>query len=191
MGKITSCLFTSWRLGLKTGLYYLRTQSAAEAIKFTVDTAALKEVDTNKARERALKKKYTPPTTTFTPPPSGVRPMYMKQPSITSPNGVPTPSSTPPSTTENKHHFPALDDAPLKAPVFKADVPEGDSPKNLMTEQPAAPPSEEQLPEPALSDKKQEEDKAEENEEREHDIYADAVLSCSIENREECLMCSG
>jgi hypothetical protein len=29
--------------GLKTGMYYLRTRAAADAIKFTVDTALLKE----------------------------------------------------------------------------------------------------------------------------------------------------
>jgi hypothetical protein len=29
--------------GLKTGMYYLRTRAAADAIKFTVDTGLLKE----------------------------------------------------------------------------------------------------------------------------------------------------
>ncbi len=36
--KLTSMHFYAWKKGLKTGMYYLRTQSAAEAIKFTVDT---------------------------------------------------------------------------------------------------------------------------------------------------------
>ncbi len=178
-GKITSMHFAGWKAGLKTGMYYLRTQAASAPIQFTVDQEALLEVDNVKGRERIFKKKYTPPSTTFTPPPSGVRPMYVKQPSntVTSPNGVPTPNTTPPSATENKRF--AIDDAPLKAPVFKADVPEGDSPKNLSTEQPPAPPKEvEQLPEPAVGGKKQEEDKTEDSEEREHDIYADAVLAC-------------
>ena len=31
-------------LGLKTGLYYLRTKAAADAIKFTVDVDALKRL---------------------------------------------------------------------------------------------------------------------------------------------------
>lgn len=30
--------------GLKTGMYYLRTRAAADAIKFTVDTSALNSV---------------------------------------------------------------------------------------------------------------------------------------------------
>ena len=33
--KITSCHFASWRLGLKTGMYYFRTKAATDAIKFT------------------------------------------------------------------------------------------------------------------------------------------------------------
>ena len=35
-GKLTSLHFTAWRAGLKTGMYYLRTRAAADAIKFTV-----------------------------------------------------------------------------------------------------------------------------------------------------------
>lgn len=35
--KLTSMHFYGWKQGLKTGMYYLRTQAAAEAIKFTVD----------------------------------------------------------------------------------------------------------------------------------------------------------
>ena len=34
--QLTSMHFHGWRRGLKTGIYYLRTQAAAEAIKFTV-----------------------------------------------------------------------------------------------------------------------------------------------------------
>uniref|UniRef100_A0A0D9WMC9 Ribonucleoside-diphosphate reductase n=1 Tax=Leersia perrieri TaxID=77586 RepID=A0A0D9WMC9_9ORYZ len=41
-GKLTSLHFHAWSKGLKTGMYYLRTRAAADAIKFTVDTALLK-----------------------------------------------------------------------------------------------------------------------------------------------------
>ncbi len=41
--KLTSMHFYAWKKGLKTGMYYLRTKAAADAIKFTVDTQALKE----------------------------------------------------------------------------------------------------------------------------------------------------
>ena len=36
--KLTSMHFHAWKSGLKTGMYYLRTRPAANAIKFTVDT---------------------------------------------------------------------------------------------------------------------------------------------------------
>uniref|UniRef100_T1PBH3 Ribonucleoside-diphosphate reductase n=1 Tax=Musca domestica TaxID=7370 RepID=T1PBH3_MUSDO len=36
-GKLTSIHFYSWKAGLKTGMYYLRTKPAANAIQFTVD----------------------------------------------------------------------------------------------------------------------------------------------------------
>jgi ribonucleoside-diphosphate reductase alpha chain len=39
--KMSSAHFYSWKKGLKTGMYYLRTKAAADAIKFTVDHDAL------------------------------------------------------------------------------------------------------------------------------------------------------
>ena len=36
LGKLTSMHFYAWQQGLKTGMYYLRTKSAVDAIKFTV-----------------------------------------------------------------------------------------------------------------------------------------------------------
>lgn len=42
MGKLSSMHFHAWKKGLKTGMYYLRTKAASDAIKFTVknDNAA-------------------------------------------------------------------------------------------------------------------------------------------------------
>jgi ribonucleoside-diphosphate reductase alpha chain len=34
--KLTSMHFYAWKSGLKTGMYYLRTKSAVDAIKFTL-----------------------------------------------------------------------------------------------------------------------------------------------------------
>lgn len=42
-GKLTSMHFYGWEKGLKTGMYYLRTKAATDAIKFTVDKAAVAE----------------------------------------------------------------------------------------------------------------------------------------------------
>lgn len=38
--KLTSMHFYGWKLGLKTGQYYLRTKAAVEAIQFTVEKGA-------------------------------------------------------------------------------------------------------------------------------------------------------
>jgi len=42
-GKLTSMHFYGWEKGLKTGMYYLRTKAATDAIKFTIDTEAIQE----------------------------------------------------------------------------------------------------------------------------------------------------
>lgn len=39
-GKMSSMHFYAWNKGLKTGMYYLRTKAAADAIKFTVEKQA-------------------------------------------------------------------------------------------------------------------------------------------------------
>ena len=42
-GKLTSMHFYGWEKGLKTGMYYLRTKAATDAIKFTVDKTVTEE----------------------------------------------------------------------------------------------------------------------------------------------------
>jgi ribonucleotide reductase alpha subunit len=42
IAKLSSMHFYAWKRGLKTGIYYLRTKSAVQAIKFTVDPGLLK-----------------------------------------------------------------------------------------------------------------------------------------------------
>jgi ribonucleoside-diphosphate reductase subunit M1 len=41
IARLTSMHFYSWKAGLKTGMYYLRTRPKADAIQFTVDQTAL------------------------------------------------------------------------------------------------------------------------------------------------------
>ncbi len=45
-GKLTSMHFHAWKKGLKTGMYYLRSKAATDAIKFTVDKEMIKETAT-------------------------------------------------------------------------------------------------------------------------------------------------
>ncbi len=42
-GKLTSMHFYGWERGLKTGMYYLRTKAATDAIKFTIDKEVVNE----------------------------------------------------------------------------------------------------------------------------------------------------
>ena len=212
MGKITSMHFTGWKLGLKTGMYYLRTMAASAPIQFTVDQEQLKVADAAIARIGGPKKRpssgYSSGSPTAVP-----RPMYVQKPTansgsatISSSTGIPTPTATPPPTLVERR-------LPLQPkPVEKADLPDGDSPKQLITD-PVETPQEEELPEAALGkeNKKQEED-GELSGNREEDIYAQKALACkfssqfslkrvsgglltkaigSIENKEACVMCSG
>jgi ribonucleoside-diphosphate reductase alpha subunit len=41
--KLSSMHFYTWKKGLKTGMYYLRTKAATDAVKFTVDSAMMKQ----------------------------------------------------------------------------------------------------------------------------------------------------
>ncbi|SUZ63484.1 uncharacterized protein METZ01_LOCUS16338 [marine metagenome] len=45
MSKLTSMHFYAWKSGLKTGMYYLRTKSAVDAIKFTLEKKDKAEVE--------------------------------------------------------------------------------------------------------------------------------------------------
>jgi len=47
-GKLTSMHFYAWKKGLKTGMYYLRSTAAADAIKFTLDKNAIQQPEQQK-----------------------------------------------------------------------------------------------------------------------------------------------
>eukprot|EP00253_Pinus_taeda_P012078 PITA_12078 len=55
-GKLTSLHFYAWSKGLKTGMYYLRSRAAADAIKFTVDTTNIKQESIKPVTEDVEKK---------------------------------------------------------------------------------------------------------------------------------------
>ncbi|MBU2884806.1 ribonucleoside-diphosphate reductase subunit alpha, partial [Gilvimarinus agarilyticus] len=52
-GKMTSMHFYAWEKGLKTGMYYLRTKAAADAIKFTVTKDKKVESEAAELTDRA------------------------------------------------------------------------------------------------------------------------------------------
>jgi ribonucleoside-diphosphate reductase alpha chain len=49
--KLTSMHFYGWKKGLKTGMYYLRTKAATDAIKFTVDKSQLEQPKAESAEQ--------------------------------------------------------------------------------------------------------------------------------------------
>ena len=58
--KLTSMHFYAWKSGLKTGMYYLRTKAAVDAIKFTLDNTKKKEVPVSVAAEAEVLAATTP-----------------------------------------------------------------------------------------------------------------------------------
>lgn len=58
--KISSMHFYAWEKGLKTGMYYLRSKAAADAIQFTVDKSKLsKPMDVTTAENVAFEEKLS------------------------------------------------------------------------------------------------------------------------------------
>ena len=60
--KLTSMHFYAWKSGLKTGMYYLRTKAAVDAIKFTLDNTKKKEIPTSVAAEAEVLAATLPPS---------------------------------------------------------------------------------------------------------------------------------
>jgi ribonucleoside-diphosphate reductase alpha chain len=51
-GKLTSMHFYGWEKGLKTGMYYLRTKAATDAIKFTIDKSVVEQPEAQSIEEQ-------------------------------------------------------------------------------------------------------------------------------------------
>lgn len=99
MGQLTSMHFYGWKKGLKTGMYYLRTRPAAQAIQFTVDQSILK---TAKTQENSSKRAPVASAAVPSPAPSSPAPLSAVRVSQQTPvagpsaneNGTATGSST-------------------------------------------------------------------------------------------------
>ena len=57
--KLSSMHFFGWKSGLKTGIYYLRSKSASNASKFTIDPALEKKIKEKQKKGKSLTKKET------------------------------------------------------------------------------------------------------------------------------------
>ncbi|KAJ7625230.1 ribonucleotide reductase alpha subunit [Mycena polygramma] len=171
MGQLTSMHFYGWKRGLKTGMYYLRTQPAAAAIQFTVDQKVLNDVKVQNANaataKAALKAAGTPVPAASTASSSSSASSSREQSPAT------PPKSREPSVSIKQE---SVSPEPLRfmpAPVAKA--PEADAEADAMLAKMA-----EEDPDFAEALKKLKE--------RE---LAEAQMYCALENKDECLMCSG
>lgn len=167
MGKITSMHFAGWKLGLKTGMYYLRTMAASAPIQFTVDQEALKVADTNVARASGSRKSrpsggYVTASNSLSSVP---RPMYVQKPPVSGAElGMPTPTATPPPSEKKENKLEVKEEGEA-------------SPKALATD-PFDTPTVEKEEVEIGGTKKQEEDSEGASQGREGDIYAQQVLQC-------------
>ena len=175
LGQLTSMHFYGWKKGLKTGMYYLRTRPAAQAIQFTVDQSLLKEAkkqNTMAGIARAGGAVVTATTTPLKPvrqtsgiltPASSLAPSPSRSPTIPSPQIIKQEPSSP---------------VPLKFLPSASTVVEASLTSLSLDDK--AQKAAEADPEFAVALQRQRERQLE-----------DEKLQCSLENKEACLMCSG
>jgi ribonucleoside-diphosphate reductase subunit M1 len=171
--------FYGWKAGLKTGMYYLRTRPAAQAIQFTVDTALLKEVkaqnEVKQQTARSLKVTANAealPTSTSPPPAevkgtafiNGINNASIISPSPSTPAATVASSSTASMTNGSN--------TPATPPAVSSSALDG------LDERTAK--AAEQDPEFAAALQRQRDRELEQSK-----------LMCSLENKEACVMCSG
>ena len=181
MGKITSMHFYGWKKGLKTGMYYLRTQAASAAIQFTVDQKVAEQ-----AKEKVVKlddlhrPTYIPAEPLFTPSdftPSEVSKARPGPIDVTLAEPAKKPEVLPPIQTAA-----AATPAPVELTRTSSSSSSSDSPV-----------SNDQLPTPTreVPEEKDVKKLPEDEQEQEYDIYNSKVIACAINNPEACEMCSG
>ena len=176
LGQLTSMHFYGWKKGLKTGMYYLRTRPAAQAIQFTVDQSILKsaKAQTQNARAAAAQKPQalSPPGVSSSPSPLSPAPVPV--PNATMASNSPIPESSTPVTTAPKETESGAEE--MLAALSLND-----------TAQVATLALDEKMQKAAEADP---EFAAALQRQRNRELE-DAKLQCSLENKEACLMCSG
>jgi len=163
--------FYGWKKGLKTGMYYLRTRPAAQAIQFTVDQSVLKDAKIQQAAAATGR-----PTTTIGGPTVGGNDTGMLTPSSS--------VSAPPARSMAAAVPAKSEETSTSSPSVPASTPSDDLldaiPLDALSLDDATRGKAESDPEFANALKKKYLRELE-----------DAKLQCSLENKEACVMCSG
>ncbi|KAF9010944.1 hypothetical protein BDZ89DRAFT_1226274 [Hymenopellis radicata] len=165
LGQLTSMHFYGWKKGLKTGMYYLRTRPAAQAIQVTVDQTLLRQANPRKVRQS-------------TPAPVVPPVMSTRVEVAALSNGIPTPVSSSSSsslvcpssicTSSETASSRSFSETLVSAAEENAEL------AKIMAEVAVEDPEYAA----ALMRQKQRE-------------YEADKLACSLENKETCVMCSG
>jgi ribonucleoside-diphosphate reductase subunit M1 len=174
-GQLTSMHFYGWKRGLKTGMYYLRTRPAAQAIQFTLDHSLVAQVKQEKEQQESQPTTKRPAPSTpaaplsYTPAPSEVTTKPVIGP--VSAVELVAADSTPPTATSSGS-APGSPQYPL-TPADSHD----DALAGLDEVQRRAAEKDPEFAAAILRKKAHE--------------LEEAKLACSLENKEACVMCSG
>ena len=190
LGQLTSMHFYGWKKGLKTGMYYLRTRPAAQAIQFTVDQSVLNSAKQQTANANTARAAAA--TTTVNGSKTVSRRPLSSRPAVQTPTRVvikQEPVSPPPLK---------FDSAPSPAPSTASSLPLTTSSSSGESTVVDAEESSFSISLAALSLDEKTRKAAEADPEfasallRKHEReLEDAKLQCSLENKEACVMCSG
>jgi ribonucleoside-diphosphate reductase subunit M1 len=170
-GQLTSMHFYGWKRGLKTGMYYLRTRPAAQAIQFTVDHSLVAQVKQQKEQQEVQ------PVTKAAPINSPVA----STPEVTTKSAIspvtttatePVAAISTPATATSSGSTPASPQYPL-TPADSHD----DALAGLDEVQRRAAEKDPEFAAAVLRKKARE--------------LEETKLACSLENKEACVMCSG
>jgi ribonucleoside-diphosphate reductase subunit M1 len=182
VGQLTSMHFYGWKRGLKTGMYYLRTRPAAQAIQFTLDHSLVAQVKQQKEQQAqpSLETASVARPIASTPTPQSTRPSAIHE--------VATESTTVPSTTTS------ADEDSVAAVSTPATATSNGSPSS--TSYPLTPA---ESHDDALAGLDEVQRRAAEKDpeyaaallRKKARELEEAKLACSLENKEACVMCSG
>lgn len=190
LGQLTSMHFYGWKRGLKTGMYYLRTRPAAQAIQFTLDHNLVKEVKAQQATATlaaAQSKPSAEPSPSkdiVTPTPEEPTPVAVKEEPVTpeESNDVVKEEPITPQLTGAIAASESTDSVPSSPPLItpSSTVTSLSTQDFLQSLDEKTRAAAEKDPEFAAALQRKKERELEE-----------AKLMCSLENKEACVMCSG
>ncbi|KAF5317484.1 hypothetical protein D9619_013154 [Psilocybe cf. subviscida] len=195
LGQLTSMHFYGWKKGLKTGMYYLRTRPAQQAVQFTIDQSVIAESKKQAAAAMAARNARAAGASGIPTPSASPSPARAAASVVVPKTVAPTPAPV---------AVVAPTPVPAPVPVVAAPVaikqaePEASVPLTPSSSSGSTAVSDVADALAALGLDEKTRKAAEADPEfaaalvRKHEReLADAKLQCSLENKEACLMCSG